>query len=242
MSIDGSLADWSGASWARLNENVSVASFDQWMLVLKVVNFAEDQTATVHGPDLVERTGRERFVSFKPYYGGTDLAARFASAWDDRNLYLVAEVTDNVLCNIDPDRTYRGDHVEFFIDVLNDQSDLSWYDDFWYHVSVLRSMDSERGTAEGPKGRLAASFDSRAVWKLEPKYRGYIVETAIPWGELGLAPYLGHRIGLNVRVRDRDSERECKTIWWRAVKEPYRIQAPKRTFGWGEILLTSAAH
>ena len=239
--VDGDLADWSSASWTRLSENVSVASLDYWDPIKKFVNFAEDQTAKVHGPDLVERTGRERFVSFNPYFSETDTAAKFAAKWDSRSLYLAADVTDDALSSIDPDRTFRGDHVEFFVDVLDDQTDLPWKDDFWYQVSILRSLDSARGTGDGPSGKPVRGFESRAVWRLEPRHRGYVVEMAIPWTELGLVPYEGHRIGFNVRVRDRDSDRECKTIWWRAVKEPYRIQAPKRTFGWGELLLVKQA-
>ena len=142
-------------------------------------------------------------------------------------------MTDDILCSIDPERTFKGDHVEFFIDALNDQTDLPWDDDLWYAISVLRRMGSSRGTSR--------RLDTKAAWKLEPRLRGYVVEMAIPLEEMGIAVFDGQKMGFNVRVRDRDAQFECKTIWWRAIKEPFRIKAPKRTFGWGELQFIGAA-
>jgi len=137
-----------------------------------------------------------------------DLSARYKILWDDANLYVLAEVTDDVLTNDSGTTWYADDTVEVFID--GDNSRGSSYDganDFqlsvrWNDGTIIAGSNS----APAPAGAQAGIASSA---------NGYVMEMKLPLAQIGVNPVAGAHFGLEVQVNDDDDggDRDTKMAW-----------------------------
>ena len=175
--------------------------------------------------------GRVRFAG-RPL-GGHPRHATVYALWDSANLYLAFDVHSSKLQAVvrehDGDKLWEDDGVEFLVDPglhRTKSSTLSETlsetlsavegsaaegsgaegqflpDDFSYHINILNSVYDDRGTPAGepdPKWNGTA----RHAVKILDDYH-YIVEVALPWSEIGLAPEVGTRIGIDFCVNGKD--------------------------------------
>lgn len=150
-----------------------------------------------------------------------DLSADFRAMWDANNLYMLIDVTDDVLVNdTRPDQFVRlptgsivvpwfyDDCVEVYIDADNSKSYLYDSDDAQYHFDWDRTNPT-MGTHNGHGRRGNIEFAMVAT------ERGYCTEIKFPWATLGKKPLVGSSIGLDVHINDDDDggERDSKITW-----------------------------
>lgn len=150
----------------------------------------------------------------RPWWiGPDDCRFRFGAAYDDRYLYVAADVTD--------DHVTTGtvhDAVTLLVDPAGEKGS----------TVTLESSDSDRKSAqrelESRMLSLTADLSStepqhtrngmQIAWREKPG--GYTAEFAIPINELKRAQ--GSKWGsvrLNLKVQDVDNPRESSGLWWR---------------------------
>ena len=141
--------------------------------------------------------------------GAGDLSATFSLGWDAANLYLAVSVRDDVHAQTqNGESIFRGDSVEFLFDgalQADRQHEKLSGDDYqiglspgdlsaatvvaqaycWFPVGQAGSM---------PAAQLAASAS----------VDGYVLEAAVPWAALGVAPASGDEYGFALSVSDND--------------------------------------
>jgi len=136
------------------------------------------------------------------------------SLWDNDSLYFRMEVADKDLRAYQTEKDhpllYLDDMVEILLDVLNDKNDCWNTDNIVYHINLLGQKKDDRGTED---------CESDPLWDGEAHYhirlhgtlndttdidKGYQVEIAIPWSELGITPETKRKIGINFANGDND--------------------------------------
>ncbi len=150
--------------------------------------------------------------------------------WDEQYLYVAFEVSDRQLVGYQYERDhkalYKDDMIEVLLDPRQDRTDQWLEDDIVYHINTLGQVKDDRGT---PEGVSDATWDSRALFAVHldgtindstDSDRGYCVELAIPWEEIGKEPENGTRLGINFAAGDAEGPDEH--LWdWRGA-HPFR--------------------
>ncbi|MCJ7778739.1 MAG: LamG domain-containing protein, partial [Sedimentisphaerales bacterium] len=146
-------------------------------------------------------------VLYSPLSSPNDLAADFRAMWDQKNLYLLVDVRDDVLKN-DSNEYYYDDAVEVFIDADNSKSSEYGENDHSYYFEC----DKTNPTI-GDRGQPHLGGDVK--FALVTIDNGYRLEIAFPWSTLGTTPSAGAKIGLDIHVSDDDDggERDTKLTW-----------------------------
>jgi hypothetical protein len=173
--------------------------------------------------------------------GSDDLAATWQVSWDDANLYLIADVADDIHSQSQTgNEAFRGDSIELQIDAdrLGDYEPALSPDDYQISLSpgdfagLPPSAFRFQGTTAG--AMLDATSPHAIVVAARPVDAGYTLEAAIPWRDLGLSPSPGLVIGWAVNVNDNDRPGT-------AAQELMKSSAPNRRFGdptsWGTLTL-----
>jgi hypothetical protein len=154
-----------------------------------------------------------------------DFSASYKAVWDEKNLYLLVDVTDENLKN-DSDDFYLDDCVEVFVDADNSKSGSYGDNDYQFHFGWAEANpsmgESQHNQTEGVEfavGRADA---------------GYRIEIKLPWSTLGVEPSAGKKIGLDVHVNDDDDggDRDTKLTW--RGKEDNAWETPS-AFGTAEL-------
>ncbi|MFN3404256.1 MAG: sugar-binding protein [Cytophagaceae bacterium] len=135
--------------------------------------------------------------------GPADLSALFKITRDAANLYILVDVTDDILRN-DGTLNWEKDAIEIFIDMGNDKAGAYGANDFQYtFVYNTPTVFEARHNAVGG-----------VVFAQGAKAGGYVMEIRIPWATLGGAPASGTFMGIDVHVNDNDSgTRNAKIAW-----------------------------
>lgn len=139
-----------------------------------------------------------------------DCSATWRALWDDDNLYVMAEVTDNMLQNSGPnaDKFWVHDCFEIFFDMLNEKNGVATDhepDDDKYQYRFIYGLDDEPIFEQPPvTGMVNVSLDTE---------KGYNIEILLPWSTLiGPHPFgeliIGRSIGTEFQVADLDDEPE----------------------------------
>lgn len=136
--------------------------------------------------------------------GDDDLSAYYKITYDTNYLYLLVDVTDDVLMN-DGGFNWQNDALEVFIDLGNDKSSGYGTDDYAYTFAV-----NDATVYEANDKIAGVTFVQGA------KVGGYIMEIGIPWSTIGQIPTSGTQIGLDIHVNDDDDGggRDAKKAWF----------------------------
>ena len=150
--------------------------------------------------------------------------------WDEKYLYVAYEVEDKYLVGHQYERDhkalYKDDMIEVLIDPRLDRTDEWLEDDIVYHVNILGQVKDDRGT---PEGRSDATWNSEALFAVSfdgtlndssDTDRGFCVELAVPWQEIGKSPAEGVRLGINFASGDAEGPDEHLWDWCGA--SPFR--------------------
>jgi hypothetical protein len=179
---------------------------------------------------------RSRFRSISNLVAGDlddkkDLSAKWRSSWDNDNLHIRVNVTDDKLVQDSPE-SWSDDSIEIYLDL--DNSRRAKYDgnnDFKLSFRMKDKIVSIDGIKPSRYSRKLAK-NIKFTMKKSP--RGYYLETSIPWTELKIKPRINQRIGFEIQVNDDDSgqQRDGKIAWNAKVDKAWKN--PKM---FGEIVL-----
>jgi len=148
-------------------------------------------------------------VMYPPPPSPNDLEAEYRAMWDENNLYMLIDVTDDSLKNdSSPDEWWYDDSAEVYIDADNSKSVQYDDDDAQYHFDWDKTnptMDTHQ--QHGRKENIEFAMVTTE--------KGYRTEIKFPWSTLGRKPFTGATIGLDVHVNDDDDggERDSKIGW-----------------------------
>jgi hypothetical protein len=178
--------------------------------------------------------------AFSPLSSPNDLSADFRAMWDENNLYLLVDVTDDILVH-DPSHSqsitlpsgsvavpwWYDDSIEVYIDADNSKSTQYDNDDAQYYFV----WDKTKPTigVHNQHGRL-----ENVEFAMVTTDKGYRTEIKFPWTTLGKKPATGATIGFDVQVNDSDGggKRDHKIAWF--AKADNAWENPQR-FGNAEL-------
>nr|HPM13486.1 sugar-binding protein [Bacteroidales bacterium] len=144
-----------------------------------------------------------------------DLSGSCKALWDNSYLYILAEISDEVLNN-DSQNIYDDDAVEIYVDIQNDKATTYGTNDVQYTFAW------NDGTTVGslPSGRATTGITYSAV----AKTGGYIVEARIPWSTLQGTPAIGQYLGFDFMINDDDNAgtRDGKLSWNAATDDAWQ--------------------
>ncbi|TPN84649.1 sugar-binding protein [Aquimarina algicola] len=135
-----------------------------------------------------------------------DLSAKFKAQWDSEYLYILVDVSDDILKN-DSEKPHQDDSVEIYID--GDNSKNSSYDQndhqlvFEYNNQTVYHYPKNQ---QNPTGITFAQTTTDS---------GYMIETKIAWSFIGIDPSINNKLGLDIHINDDDNggDRDRKTSW-----------------------------
>ncbi|HUU28753.1 MAG TPA: sugar-binding protein [archaeon] len=150
--------------------------------------------------------------------------------WDENYLYVAYEVKDRYLVCHQTERDhrdlYKDDMIEVLLDPRQDAGEKWLEDDIVYHINVLGQVKDDRGTPEGKSDagwQSEAHFATRCNGTLNDSTdtdRGFSVELAIPWSEIGKTPAPGVTLGIDFAAGDAEGADEHLWDWCGA--HPFR--------------------
>ena len=165
----------------------------------------------------------------------SDASATWKGIWTNAGLYLLVNVTDDVIFT-DSDTNYGADDsIEVLID--GDQSRWSGYDGSNDYQFVFRPGDTTVRTGiSSVAATTGITFTTTTT-----SSPGYRLEAVIPWALLGTTPDAGQTIGLDVSVNDDDDggARDGKISWIDPFDQSF--QNPL-LFGTGELIGPTATN
>ena len=142
-----------------------------------------------------------------------DLSGTWRTLWDDTNLYVYVDVTDDILTN-DSVNPWDDDSIEIYID--GDNSKTTSYD-FANDIQYVFGWNDVAVVA--PEGyNSPAGRTDQVVFSMVNTGTGYRLEAAIPWAEIfgtPTVPSAGDLVGIEVHVNDDDTggARDHKIAW-----------------------------
>lgn len=125
-----------------------------------------------------------------------DASATYKLMWDATNLYILANVTDDIKINDSPN-SWDDDGIEIFIDGDNDKNSVYDADDRQYIIRWNDNTVYEYGFNVGtnPSGVIFAQTNTP---------NGYVIEGSISWVTLGITPSLLTLVGFDIQLNDDD--------------------------------------
>lgn len=164
--------------------------------------------------------------------GPADLSAKVRFAWDEKNLYFVAQVSDDhVFVKKNGKHIWRDDLLELYVDP--DGDGFLWNSSGDFQMGFRPAKDSKaaegwswfqggESLVENGKARMGSYVDGQ----------GYIVEGAIRWDALGIRPQAGAVIRLSPAIHDIDPRSaDKKLVWFMRSEEKFQ------QFALGKIVL-----
>ena len=149
-----------------------------------------------------------------PIIGGReseeDLSSQFRTMWTSDSLYVLVEITDDILSNTGNPNTWEDDYVELYLDLGNEKLDYYEVNDFQirfnYDSPFLSGVNID---ILGGNGADDIHFSEAVTTD------GYLFEIAIAWSTLNLSnPPVGKLIGMDMIVGDNDGAFREFTIGW----------------------------
>ncbi len=153
-----------------------------------------------------------------------DASGRFGLLWDDENLFLLADVTDDIK-NMRPGQSaWQNDSLELYLDMNDSGGNTYMKDDFQFMFSWnnTRPYEFKHNAVDGVSTQ---SFDTD---------NGYRIFAAIPWTTLGVTPSAGMAFGVDAAIDDNDTGTRDAQLIWNSYDE-HAWQFPDR-FGSGRLV------
>lgn len=134
-----------------------------------------------------------------PRYSTTteNTTAEFRAMWDDKALYILAQVKDESLSK-DSVNPYEQDSLEIFLDENNDKTREYGADDLQFRINYANEETAD-------KGDLTRLYSQAKVVD-----GGYVIEARIAWDKL--VPANGKVVGLELQINDAKGAARVGTI------------------------------
>jgi len=140
----------------------------------------------------------------KGFNNAPNLAGNYKITYDATNLYLLINVTDNVLVN-NGGNAWNNDGAEVFIDIGNTKTSTYGSNDFQFDFNYNSSIVTEYKH----NATAGVTYAQTVVGG------GYILEIKFPWSTLGTtSPATGTTIGFDISLDDNDSGNRDHQVSW----------------------------
>jgi hypothetical protein len=150
-----------------------------------------------------------------------EVSARFAFAWNKQSLYVVVRVVDGQVVNTsNPDRLYKQDCVELYINPQNDGMVWGSDKDFQFGFAVTDKVWEWFGARQDQIEQTVKQTDD-----------GYEVRAAIPWRVLGVTPTVGLKMQASVAVKSVSAQGNS------SIKLNWRFKEMSERIRLGELVL-----
>jgi len=142
-----------------------------------------------------------------------DISAIIVTMWDDANIYIDVDITDDLLDNA-ATNSWERDQVEVYFDMDNSKQDVdNGFDDNDRQIAFLWNTDNT-GVLDG--AAISEQMDTENGWHLD---------IMVPFSALmdGFVPAEGTVIGFDVHVADNDGAdtRDTKLSWMAVADEAW---------------------
>ncbi len=198
---------------------------DEWLQSIKPAPVYQAPPGTpVMDGKIDEVWARAPIISTAVYALGTDGAkAKVRLLWDEKHLYVLAEVADPLLSD-KASQAHEKDSFEVFLDENNGKTPSFEGDDYQFRVN-FRNQKSWAGSAREKYFDTAVAVTDS----------GYVAEMAITFQTV--AGEAGARLGLELQVNDDNGagRRTGISKWFDPTNESWRD-----TSGWGVLELGSS--
>ncbi len=198
LSIDADLSDWDTSSHLNVPRMLSAPRIDA---DLSDWDTSRQPVAVTH---ITEQQDT--------WDGSMDIESLWWLGWDDANLYLAVQVTDNTHVQAEVAQfAYWGDSLElqFDTDIQSDYEPLVNDDDFQYILSPGNFGSIPPGlwrfVGDGALKMFSDFTGSEARIAAKQTKTGYVLETAVPWSDMNMMPQPGLTIGVALSINDNDT-------------------------------------
>ncbi|CAM4217749.1 hypothetical protein PAEN110709_02030 [Paenibacillus endophyticus] len=165
-------------------------------------------------------------VSLGTVAGSSDLSGSFGVMWDSSYVYVMADITDDVVQN-DSSTISDDDGIDLYFDMNHNHSATYGADDFMYQFGY-----GETAIVEHKHNATAGITVASAL-----RTGGYRIEVKIPWSTLGKTPSSSMTFGFDLMINDDDTggTRDSQMAWSDGTANAY--QSPSL---FGDASLTGA--
>jgi len=150
-----------------------------------------------------------------------DFKASFRMAWNEKGIFLLAEITDDSLFE-DPDNFWNGDGLELFLSQGRGSLDILQVSarpgfDLPDSVAAFNAYDHLRSRSLNP-AETSIVFDSRETSE------GFLLEGLVPFEMLSIEPHQEMRMAIQLYLNDADRKDDPDnfSLPWYPVRESYR--------------------
>ncbi len=168
-------------------------------------------------------------AEFGEFLKDRDAKAKIRFGWDEQMLYVAIEMDDDSIVAKQREKNiWRDDLFELFIDP--DADGLYWEDERDFQIGFRPNYGGEGATVWSWFQRGEDPVQSG--WVRAHGYadhRGYLIEAAIRWDQLGIFPRPGLEIFVGPAVHDVDADGSHRKMQWffRSEKKLKRFQLGK---------------
>jgi endo-1,4-beta-xylanase len=180
--------DGAKLSWNDLKDMQDTTSKYYGEVIMKPYAQLSHGTPVIDGElDKIWKKQEELPLTIKT--GNPKATAKVRAMWDEKYLYVYAEVTDKVISKASAN-AYEQDSLEIFVDQNNGKTTSYEEDDCQYRINYSNET-SFNGTKCTPDHIRSATKRTKS---------GYVVEAAIQWTDI--TPKAGTVIGLDFQIND----------------------------------------
>jgi len=186
----------------------------------------EGGTAEPDG-DLAEWAGKilydlgnaDYLIGDKAKWSREDVSANASAMWDDKNLYLRIEVTDDVQDQSGQGmEMVNGDSILLYFDTGNDKDAARMEDDIRYCLGLTK--DGTASFINLVTGVASNRVNGQVLRDEQSKKTRY--EVSIRWTDMKMEATAGQFVGMNIAVNDSDGEGALMVLPWRpAASDAY---------------------
>ena len=198
----------------RINGADAASSSPVDIFVLSTLTIPRVAQAPIIDGDLSDMQSWPAYdISYLDLWSGVaedaaDTGGQFRVGYDDANLYIGVQVTDQtVVCNIEPDNIrahWRTDSVEVTIDPSGQSQNTSTTFKVGIFPCTTESFTARAARdADANQGVIEETAPGMEVAS-QHLDNGYTLEIKIPWAVMPSQPELGGKIGFNVLIYDGD--------------------------------------
>lgn len=164
---------------------------------------------------------KTRFSTDKaiPQWMDEDLSGTVRLLWDEKYLYALYEIKDDILSVQTPQTPdYRDDNIELMFDINNSRGTaFDGIDDYQYRIARNSNVVLvARGPSTGNTGVECVTMEVTG---------GYTMEIKFPWSTWSAIPVSGYNFGIETCIQDDDDfndTRDARYQWFSTSGDTYR--------------------